>query len=89
MEGQSDIDFFASIVADAEAGFGGVLNAFELMKNLIDAGASGVHFEDHLASVEKCAVTSVAQGSGDTKLRDVLLPRVPERIGFTRRDMNV
>src|SRR5512134_2799317 len=48
------IDFFAPIVADAEAGFGGVLNAFELMKAMIDAGASGVHFEDQLASVKKC-----------------------------------
>jgi len=54
MEGKGEIDFFAPIVADAEAGFGGVLNAFELMKNLIDAGASGVHFEDQLASVKKC-----------------------------------
>jgi len=49
-----DIDFFAPIVADAEAGFGGVLNAFELMKNMIEAGAAGVHFEDQLASVKKC-----------------------------------
>jgi isocitrate lyase len=48
------IDFFAPIVADAEAGFGGVLNAFELMKAMIDAGAAGVHFEDQLASVKKC-----------------------------------
>ena len=48
------IDFFAPIVADAEAGFGGVLNAFELMKAMIEAGASGVHFEDQLASVKKC-----------------------------------
>jgi isocitrate lyase len=48
------IDYFAPIVADAEAGFGGVLNAFELMKAMIDAGASGVHFEDQLASVKKC-----------------------------------
>ncbi|MGB7479608.1 MAG: isocitrate lyase [Burkholderiaceae bacterium] len=53
-EGKSDIDFFAPIVADAEAGFGGVLNAFELMKAMIEAGASGVHFEDQLASVKKC-----------------------------------
>jgi len=53
-EGKSDIDFFAPIVADAEAGFGGVLNAFELMKSMIDAGAAGVHFEDQLASVKKC-----------------------------------
>jgi isocitrate lyase len=48
------IDFFAPIVADAEAGFGGVLNAFELMRAMIDAGAAGVHFEDQLASVKKC-----------------------------------
>ena len=50
----SDIDWFAPIVADAESGFGGVLNAFELMKAMIDAGAAGVHFEDQLASVKKC-----------------------------------
>jgi isocitrate lyase len=49
-----DIDYFAPIVADAEAGFGGVLNAFELMKAMIEAGAAGVHFEDQLASVKKC-----------------------------------
>ena len=48
------IDFYAPIVADAEAGFGGVLNAFELMKAMIRAGAAGVHFEDQLASVKKC-----------------------------------
>ncbi|MEL7311073.1 MAG: isocitrate lyase [Pseudomonadota bacterium] len=48
------IDYFAPIVADAEAGFGGVLNAFELMKAMIGAGAAGVHFEDQLASVKKC-----------------------------------
>jgi len=53
-EGKDDIDFFAPIVADAEAGFGGVLNAVELMKAMIEAGASGVHFEDQLASVKKC-----------------------------------
>jgi len=53
-EGKDDIDFFAPIVADAEAGFGGVLNAFELMKAMIEAGAAGVHFEDQLASVKKC-----------------------------------
>jgi isocitrate lyase len=53
-EGKNDTDFFAPIVADAEAGFGGVLNAFELMKAMIDAGAAGVHFEDQLASVKKC-----------------------------------
>jgi len=48
------IDYFAPIVADAEAGFGGVLNAYELMKAMIEAGASGVHFEDQLAAVKKC-----------------------------------
>ena len=48
------IDFMAPIVADAEAGFGGVLNAHELMKAMIEAGAAGVHFEDQLASVKKC-----------------------------------
>ncbi|CAG2127077.1 Isocitrate lyase [Cupriavidus yeoncheonensis] len=53
-EGKGDTDFFAPIVADAEAGFGGVLNAFELMKSMIEAGAAGVHFEDQLASVKKC-----------------------------------
>ena len=53
-EGKNDIDFFAPIVADAEAGFGGVLNAYELMKSMIAAGAAGVHFEDQLASVKKC-----------------------------------
>ena len=54
MEGTGDVDWFAPIVADAESGFGGVLNAFELMKAMIDAGAAGVHFEDQLASVKKC-----------------------------------
>ncbi|HLR78099.1 MAG TPA: isocitrate lyase, partial [Burkholderiaceae bacterium] len=48
------IDYLAPIVADAEAGFGGVLNAFELMKAMIEAGAAGVHFEDQLAAVKKC-----------------------------------
>ena len=54
MEGTGEVDFFAPIVADAEAGFGGVLNAFELMKAMIRAGAAGVHFEDQLASAKKC-----------------------------------
>jgi isocitrate lyase len=53
-EGKDDIDWFAPIVADAEAGFGGILNAHELMKAMIEAGAAGVHFEDQLASVKKC-----------------------------------
>jgi len=54
MEGKGEIDFFAPIVADAEAGFGGVLNAHELMKQMIEAGAAGVHFEDQLAAAKKC-----------------------------------
>ncbi|MCX7960974.1 MAG: isocitrate lyase [Burkholderiales bacterium] len=54
LEGKGDIDWMAPIVADAESGFGGVLNAFELMKAMIEAGAAGVHFEDQLASVKKC-----------------------------------
>jgi isocitrate lyase len=53
-EGNDDIDWLKPIVADAEAGFGGVLNAFELMKSMIDAGAAGVHFEDQLSSAKKC-----------------------------------
>src|SRR5690348_5945481 len=53
-EGAEHGDVFAPIVADAEAGFGGVLNAFELMKGMIEAGAAGVHFEDQLASAKKC-----------------------------------
>jgi isocitrate lyase len=54
LEGKTDIDWYAPIVADAESGFGGVLNAFELMKAMIEAGAAGVHYEDQLASVKKC-----------------------------------
>src|SRR5256712_9614369 len=54
MTGRRGIDWFAPIIADAEAGFGGQLNAFELMKAMIEAGASGVHFEDQLASEKKC-----------------------------------
>jgi isocitrate lyase len=53
-EGKNGIDWFLPIVADAEAGFGGVLNAFELMKDMISAGAAGVHFEDQLSSAKKC-----------------------------------
>ncbi|RIK14567.1 MAG: isocitrate lyase [Acidobacteria bacterium] len=54
MNGETDVDYFAPIVADAEAGFGGPLNAFELMKSMIAAGAAGVHWEDQLASEKKC-----------------------------------
>jgi isocitrate/methylisocitrate lyase len=54
MEGKGDTQWYAPIVADAEAGFGGPLNAFELMKAMIEAGAAGVHFEDQLASEKKC-----------------------------------
>ncbi len=53
-EGEASINWFVPIVADAEAGFGGPLNAFELMKGMIEAGAAGVHFEDQLASEKKC-----------------------------------
>ena len=53
-EGDDSIDWFAPIVADAEAGFGGALNCFELTKAMIEAGAAGVHFEDQLASEKKC-----------------------------------
>jgi len=53
-EGKDSIDWLKPIVADAEAGFGGVLNAFELMKQMIEAGAAGVHFEDQLSSAKKC-----------------------------------
>src|ERR1700681_3904855 len=53
-EGDDSIDWLKPIIADAEAGFGGVLNAFELMKAMIEAGAAGVHFEDQLSSAKKC-----------------------------------
>lgn len=53
-ENNDSIDWYKPIVADAEAGFGGVLNAFELMKQMIEAGAAGVHFEDQLSSAKKC-----------------------------------
>jgi len=53
-EGNDSVDWIKPIVADAEAGFGGVLNAFELMKSMIEAGAAGVHFEDQLSSAKKC-----------------------------------
>ncbi len=54
VEGGEEIDYFAPIMADAEAGFGGQLNVFELMKSMIEAGAAGVHFEDQLSSEKKC-----------------------------------
>jgi isocitrate lyase len=53
-EGGAGVDWFAPIVADAEAGFGGPLNAYELMQSMIEAGAAGVHFEDQLSSAKKC-----------------------------------
>src|SRR5450631_630777 len=53
-EGDDSVDWYKPILADAEAGFGGVLNAFELMKQMIEAGAAGVHFEDQLSSAKKC-----------------------------------
>jgi len=54
LEGKGDIDYFLPIIADAEAGFGGQLNVFELMKGMIESGASAVHFEDQLSSEKKC-----------------------------------
>jgi isocitrate/methylisocitrate lyase len=54
LKGDDSTYWYAPLVADAEAGFGGPLHAFEIMKNMIDAGAAGVHFEDQLASVKKC-----------------------------------
>src|SRR2546426_8296750 len=54
MAGNHDVDWFVPIVADAEAGFGGPLHAFELMKAMIEAGAAGGHFEDQLAAAQKC-----------------------------------
>ena len=54
LEGKNDIEYYAPIVADAEADFGGPIHAFELMRNMIEAGASGVHFEDQLAAEKKC-----------------------------------
>ena len=54
LDGRDDIEWYAPIVADAEAGFGGPIHAFELMRNMIEAGAAGVHFEDQLASEKKC-----------------------------------
>jgi isocitrate lyase len=54
-EGKNGTNWFAPIIADAEAGFGGALNVFELMKSMIEAGAAGVHFEDQLASEKKCS----------------------------------
>ena len=53
-EGKNGINWFAPLIADAEAGFGGTLNAFELMKSMIEAGAACVHFEDQLSSAKKC-----------------------------------
>ncbi|AQX55869.1 isocitrate lyase [Bacillus sp. VT 712] len=54
LEGEGEVDYFAPIIADAEAGFGGQLNVFELMKGMIESGASAVHFEDQLSSEKKC-----------------------------------
>jgi isocitrate lyase len=54
VDGRTGTDYYAPIVADAEAGFGGPLNAFELMRSMVEAGAAGVHFEDQLASEKKC-----------------------------------
>ena len=53
-EGKNGMNWFVPLIADAEAGFGGTLNAFELMKAMIEAGVAGVHFEDQLSSAKKC-----------------------------------
>ena len=66
-EDDGGIDYFLPIVADAEAGFGGVLNAFELAKGLIAAGAAGVHFEDQLASVKKCCLLYTSPSPRDMR----------------------
>ena len=54
LEQSGDLDYFVPIVADAEAGFGGAIHAYELMRGMIEAGASGVHYEDQLAAAKKC-----------------------------------
>ena len=54
MEGEGGVDYFLPIVADAESGFGGVLNTHELVKHLIEAGSAGIHLEDQLSSAKKC-----------------------------------
>ena len=54
LEDKNDVNWYAPIVADAEADFGGPIHAFELMRNMIESGAAGVHFEDHLAAEKKC-----------------------------------
>jgi isocitrate lyase len=77
-EGKNDIDYFAPIVADAEAGFGGVLNAFELMKAMIEAGAAGVHFEDQLAAAKLVAARLAADVMGTPT---VLLARTDAEAG--------
>jgi isocitrate lyase len=72
-EGLDAVDWILPIVADAEAGFGGSLNAFELMKSLIEAGAAGVHFEDQLSSAKKCGHMGVRCWSPHAKpVRDAL-----------------
>ena len=73
VEGKVTRDWFAPIVADAEAGFGGVLNAFELMKAMIEAGAAGVHFEDQLSSEKKCGHL----GGASASLHPTLPPMFP------------
>src|SRR6266550_780570 len=79
VEGKNDVDWFVPIVADAEAGFGGPLNVFELIKAMIEAGAAGVHLEDQLASEEKCwsrhALPSHTSLPHDWPLMFVTFPR--------------
>ena len=72
LAGDVQVDWFAPIVADAEAGFGGPLNCFELMKSMIKAGAAGVHFEDQLSSEKKCGHLG-GKASSTTHLPSLIL----------------
>ncbi len=73
-------DFWVPLVADAEAGFGGILNAYELMLQMIEAGAAGVHFEDQLASVKKCGTWAARCWSRLSNLSASSLPRAWPRM---------
>src|SRR5207253_1370237 len=80
MKGDDSTYWFAPLVADAEAGFGGPLHAFEIMKNMIDAGAAGVHFEDQLASVKKCGHLGgkvLVRTSSGSRRRSRISPKRP------------
>src|SRR5579875_2710609 len=94
-EGDNSIDWFAPIVADAEAGFGGQLNCFELMKAMIEAGAAGVHFEDQLSSKKKCGhLGGKVLLPTQTAVRNLIAARLAAdvmgvpRVLIARRDAN-